>query len=436
MSIALLNKSRWLALASMFALASTTALGCAADDTAADGAETDDGNGAAVDDITQVSHSKVKRQSIGNCWLYATASWLEALNKEATGTEQNTSESYLTYWHWYEQLANGRGGAEISTGGSYGTAVDLIARYGMMLEADFIPAESEAEMSNRQSSALNATNASLKSGALKEAVARRDRAAIRAELDKAWGLSPEMKKRLDVVFGVGVTRTLDRSRFATGRAPGNKIIRSRDFPVSFKDTTTGKKLVGNLSEAIGTSGGSWWMPRQGKFAWNEVNYPGRPAERREFWKRVQKALHDGQPVITSWKVDFNALSQSSVFSFDELQRRGPGRQGGHMTVMHDYQAEVPGLGLLKAGEPATPEQMEKALATETKLVFVRVKNSWGGIRPDRWNQAAIPGFHDLELKYLDGPIKECAEGADGNTDTNNCRTEVTPLWDAVLPAGY
>jgi hypothetical protein len=435
MSIDLLKKSRWLALASMFALASTTALGCAATD-AADDAETDDGTGAAVDDITQVSHSKVKRQSIGNCWLYATTSWLEALNKEATGAEQNTSESYLTYWHWYEQLANGRAGAEISTGGSYGTAADLIARYGMMLEADFIPGEAEAEMSNRQSSALNTTNASLKSGALKDAVARRDRAAIRAELDKAWGLSPEMKKRLDIVFGVGVTRTLDRSPYALGRAPANKILRARDLPAAFKDPATGKKVVGNLGDAIGTSGGSWWMPRQGKLAWNEVDYPGRPAERREFWKRVQRALHDGQPVITSWKVDFNALSRSSVFSFDELQRRGPGSQGGHMTVMHDYQAEVPGLGLLKAGEPATPEQMEKALATETKLVFVRVKNSWGGIRPDRWNEAAIPGFHDLELRYLDGPIKECAEGADGHTDTSNCTSEVTPLWDVVLPAGY
>jgi len=35
---------------------------------------------------------------------------------------------------------------------------------------------------------------------------------------------------------------------------------------------------------------------------------------------------------------------------------------------------VPGLGLLKAGEPATAEQMQKALADGTKIVFVRVKN--------------------------------------------------------------
>ena len=104
-----------------------------------------------------------------------------------------------------------------------------------------------------------------------------------------------------------------------------------------------------------------------------------------------------------------------------------------MTVMHDYQAEVPGVGLLKAGESATKEQMEKALSDDTRIVFVRVKNSWGGIRPDRWNDAAIPGYHDLEMKYLNGPIKECPENV---TDPNRCTTQVTPLWDVVLPAGY
>jgi len=435
MSLDLFKKTRWLTLASMFALASVSTVGCAADP-AGEEEGMDDGTGAAVDDITQVNHTKVKRQSIGNCWLYATTSWLEALNKEATGQEKNTSESYLTYWHWYEQLANGRAGSEISTGGSYGTAADLIARYGIMLEGDFIPNEAEAEMSGRQSSALNATNESLKNGALKDAVARRDKVAIRAELDKAWGLAPEMSKRLDTVFGKGVTRTLDRSSYASGRAASNKIIRPKDFPASFKDATTGQKLVGSLADAIGKSSGGWWGQREGKYAWNEVNYPYDAAGRRAFWKRVQKALHDGQPVITSWKVDFNALNSSSVFSFDELQRRGPGRQGGHMTVMHDYQAEVPGIGLLKAGEQATPEQMEKALSDDTKIIFVRVKNSWGGIRPDRWNDAAIPGYHDLEMKYLNGPIKECAEDASGHTDPNRCTSEVTPLWDVVLPAGY
>ncbi|MDF2692006.1 MAG: hypothetical protein K0S65_389 [Labilithrix sp.] len=431
--MALLGKTRWLSLASMLALASVGAVGCAADSEDDNIVSGDDGS--SKDDITQVSHTKVKRQSIGNCWLYATTSWLEALNKAATDEDPNTSESWLTYWHWFEQIANGGTSEEISTGGSYGTAADLIARYGIMNEADFIPSEAESEMSNRQSSALAAINTSLKSGALKDPAVRRDRKAVRKELDRAWGLDAGQTARIDKVFGAGVERTLDRSGPANEAAPANNVIRPKDFKVRLKDPQTGEFVSGTLADAVG-KGNGWWAPRQGKFAWNEVNYPSSASERRGFWKRVQTALHDGQPVITSWKVDFNALSRDSKFSKAELDQRGPGRQGGHMTVMHDYQAEVPGIGLLKAGEEATTEQMEKALADGTKIQFVRVKNSWGGIRSDRWDSAALAGYHDLEMDYLNGPIKECDEDASGNTDSSRCSREVTPLWDVVLPAGY
>ena len=430
MALHLLKKTRWLSLASLIALGT---VGCAAEQ--GDAATEEGGSeGVATDDITQVNHTKVKRQSFGNCWLNATVSWLEALNKAATNEEKNTSESYLTYWHWYEQIANGGAGEEISTGGSYGTAADLIVRYGLMNEGDFIANEASAEMSNKQASALNAINASLKTGALKEYEARRDRKLVRKELDRAWGLDRAVVTRLDNVFGDDVRRTLDRSSAASNAAPANKIIRPKDFPARLKDPASGEFVNKTLADALGTSQG-WWSPRQGAFAWNEVDYPRDARARRDFWKRVQKALHDEMPVITSWKVDFNALTRDSRFSKAELDRLGPGRQGGHMTVMHDYQAEVPGIGLLKAGEQATRQQMEAALADGTKIQFVRVKNSWGGIRPDRWDDAILPGYHDLEMDYINGPIKECAE-VNGTSDPNNCPRNVTPLWDVVLPAGY
>jgi len=428
MSIDLLKLTRGLTIASMLALAGVATAGCSSE--VPSDASSDDGSGSSTDDITSVSQSAVKRQSIGNCWLYATTSWLEALNKAATNEELNTSESWLTYWHWYEQLANGRASGEISTGGSYGTAANLIARYGVTLEKDFIKTEAESEMSGRQSSALNAVNASLKSGALKDAVARRDKKAIRKELDAAWQLDAATTARINAVFGEAVDKTLDRAYART--APGNGIIRAIDFPARMKDPQSGQFVKGTLADAIGT-GSSW--SRQGKFAFNSVDYPSDSVERRAFWKRVQKALHDEVPVMISWKVDFNALTSDSHFSFEQLQTRGPGRHGGHMTVAHDYQADVPGLGILKAGEPATKEQMEKALADSTKIVFLRVKNSWGGIRPDRWNEAAIPGYHDLDMKYLDGPIKECP-GEDAPADPSVCTGTTVPLWDAVLPAGY
>lgn len=425
----LAKRSRWFFLSSLVALAVAPA-GCAAD---RQGIATDDGIGSSTDDITQVDHAKVKRQSIGNCWIYAVSGWAEALNKASVGTEANTSESWMTYWHWYDQLANGAARGEIQTGGWFGTGVDLLTRYGIVLEKDFIASEADAEMSNRQSTALDAVNASLKGGALKDAVARRDRKAIRAELDRAWQLDAPTIKRINDVFGDSVSRTLDRSSEAATLASANQIITTKSFRVKLHDARTREVVDATLADAIGKNNG--WGPREGALAWNEATYPSDATSRRSFWKRVQRALHDNQPVVISWKVDFNALTSDSRFSLEELRRRGPGRQGGHMVLMHDYQAEVPGLGVLKAGETATPEQMEKALSDDTRIQFIRIKNSWGGIRPDRWNQASIAGYHDLELPYLDGPIKECKE-VNGTSDPNDCPREVVPVWDVVLPAGY
>jgi hypothetical protein len=426
-------KNRRWSLASVVALATFGAVGCAAD---ADADAVDGEDESSKDAITQVDHTGVKRQSIGNCWIYATASWLEALNKGAGSSAANTSESWLTYWHWFDQIANGDvGSSGIETGGWYRTAAELIRRYGLMNEGDFLPNEADAEMSNMQKTALDAVNASLKSGVLSSPTARRDRALVRAELDKAWGLSAAQTARMNAVFGKKVNRTLDRSAAANTAALQNKVIPPQDFKARLKDPVTGQFVVGTLSDALGKSAGAW-APPTGAFAWNDVRYPSGVAPRRAFWKRVQRALHDGQPVITSWKVDFNALTRDAKFSMTALDQKGPGRQGGHMTVMHDYQANVPGLGLLKAGVQATPAEMDKALADGTVIEFVRVKNSWGGIRPDRWDQAAIPGYHDLEMAYLNGPIKECGEDAQGNTDTGNCSGSVTPLRDVVLPAGY
>lgn len=423
----MLDLLRKVSLASLLALSGAVA-GCAMD--SADVVSADDGEGASTDDVTAGNaQTQVKRQSIGNCWLYATASWIEAQHKAATGKEINVSESWLTYWHWFDQLANGSASTEISTGGSYYVAAEIIARYGLTMEGTFIPSEASAEMSGRQSSALAAVNASLKSGVLADPAARRDRAKVRAELDKAWGLSPEMIKAMDDTFGKGVTRTLDR----TTRKPAAGILRAKDIEVRLHETS-GAWKKGTLADAIGTRSG-WY--RTGAYAWQEVDYPTTPKARRDFWKRVQRALHDGQPVIVSWFVDFNALSAKSTFSVEELARRGgPGRQGGHMTVMQDYQiGNVPGFGTLAAGTTETrPEALKAALADEAKIEFVRIKNSWGAFRPDRWADAALPGYHDLYATYLDGPVKKCAEKA-GTSDPTRC-TDHTPLWDVVLPAGY
>lgn len=67
-------------------------------------------------DVTDVHHTPSKRQSIGNCWLYATATWVESLALTETNESHNISETYWTYWHWYDSLRFA--GDEINTGGN------------------------------------------------------------------------------------------------------------------------------------------------------------------------------------------------------------------------------------------------------------------------------------------------------------------------------
>jgi hypothetical protein len=138
------------------------------------------------------------------------------------------------------------------------------------------------------------------------------------------------------------------------------------------------------------------------------------------------------PVVVSWYVDFNSLDAQGRFIGKPAT---PGRQGGHLTVLEDYQInEVPEFGSLKAGELETrPEALEAALSSSAKIEFFRVKNSWGSFRPDR--QFVLPGYHDLYMAYLDGPIKHCTQNESDTGSTDDCYDD-TPLNDFVLPAGY
>jgi hypothetical protein len=422
MSFHLARKTGWLALASLL---SVSAAACAVSSDEAD----DDSMNATTDPITSIDQSKVKRQSIGNCWIYATASWAESLAKSADAAHRdfNFSESYWTYWHWFDQIANGEifGKPEVSTGGSYSESSEIIARYGLMNEGDFIRDEANAEMSLRQKSANEAINASLKSGALSTPTARRNRALVRSELDNAWGLSPTVTAQLDRVFGKSVTRTLDR----TANNTGTNIKKASQIPVLLPDAKTHKQVRATLQDAIGRRSG--FFGRTGPLAWQEASYPSDAKGRREFLKRVQRAMADHAPVIMSWFVDFNSLDTQGRF-FEPPAT--PGHQGGHMVVLDDYEiTNVPGFGTLRAGVDATPAQLDAALDDDAQITFLRIKNSWGSFRPDR--QFVVPGYHDLYMKYLNGPVQHCEEKDDGSPDTDNCFPDV-PLNDVVLPAGY
>jgi hypothetical protein len=411
-------------LAAVLAAATALGTGCAV---AAD-EEADDEFEASTDAITEISHSSVKRQSIGNCWLYATASWAESLNMSANRErEMNMSESYWTYWHWYDQIANGGVSDEIQTGGWYHTAAEIIARYGVIPEGRFIPSEDTVEMSLRQKTALAKMNASLKSGALASPEARRDRALVRREMDEAWELAPNVRTQLNRVFGASVTRTLDRSTVSTRFT---SIKRARDIKALLRDPQTKEPVVGSLEDAIGTRSG--WSGRTGRFAFQTVRYPWSEGQRRSTLARVQRAMHDSIPVMITWYVDFNALDRQGRFA---APPETPGVQGGHMTVLDDYQIhDVPGFGTLLAGVHETrPEALEAALSPSAKIEFLRVKNSWGTYRPDR--EFVVPGYHDLYMEYLDGPIKHCVQKDDDSGSTDNCH-DASPLNEFLLPPGY
>ncbi len=416
-----LARPRFLAFGLALSLGAALAIGCAAPSDQLPIA-------AGSDDIVSVPQTDVERQSIGNCWIYAHASWVESMHKAATGESFDASQSYWTYWHWFDQIAAGTA-EKISTGGNWQTANGIVRKYGLTPERSFIASDAASEMSARQASALAAVNESLASGALSSVAARRDRTLVRKELDRAWALGADVTGTLDRVFGADVSRTFSSTN-ARADASGSELLRADDFVVSYPNAPSAIAAQRRLSDAMSE--------------WRQVYYSG--PSRREFQLRVQRALHDAQPVVITWFVDFNALESRDnglrgSFNLVTLTELGAGRQGGHMTVIDDYQAKLSDGRVLLAGttlDPSRPEDktlLDSALLPSTEIEFFRVKNSWGAARPDRAFAPGMPGYHDLHLDYLDGPVKKCVE-RDGTTDTTSCPTTTVPLQNVVLPPGY
>ncbi len=376
--------------------------------------------------ITDVDHSDVERQSIGNCWLYAQASWVESLTRAAGRAEPlDASQSYWTYWHWFDQVSSWPP-SEISTGGWQHTSHQIVLDRGLMVEGDFLPEDSLSEMSSRQSSALSAINTALKAGRFRNATGEQ----IRAIFDEAWGLSPEVRGQLDKAFGKDGAATLRQG----ATTDGTKIVDPKTVKVRYTKRVNNatSPVEATLVDAIDD--------------WALASYPDDAAGRRKYLQRVQRALHDRQPVVITWDVDFNAMANSGElagsFNLKTLtEAGGPGRQGGHMTVLEDYAAETTDYGLLEAGvtlDPSNPEDAKKLAASlldSTKITLLRTKNSWGASRADRGTVAGFPGYHDLHMDYLNGPIRFCPN-VEGAKTEENCRGESNPLREVLLPPGY
>lgn len=420
---------RSISVATMIAFSAT---GCApVDNSPLSGENSEEPTDVAVDAVTDLTHSSVKRQSIGNCWIYATVGWIESLRLKASvtaaapmGEQLNISESYITYWHWYKSLMAGEvTGMEIETGGFWGEAGDIIIARGYMSEGDFIPEEANAAQSARQSSALAAINTSIRTGMLSMPANRRNGTIVRAELDRAFGLRPAVIAEMTTAFGADGVRVLSASRATLAF-----IKKPADLIVGSARTSTGTTRRLTLTDVFGRANGLWNPDlRSGSYAWRSTNYPADTTGRTNFWKRVFRAMNDGHPVIVSWLVDFNALDANGNFTLAQLTTAGtPGRQGGHLTVAEDYTVDnVPGFGSLGIGMLSAAQ---RSAAVNGTLNFLRIKNSWGTDRPDR---ASHNGYYDLYATYLNGPIAwKTSEMPMASTRPQ------APLDQAILPPGY
>lgn len=413
-----------------FALAACSSLFACGGESPEDGAK-------AEDDIVNISHSSVKDQEIGNCWIYAATGWAESLHLGYSGEELNLSESWQTYVDFYFGILDNNITDKdgLQTGGWFGEGQDWIARFGYFDEATFIPGDETQEGARKQSSALAALNASIKTGVLSDPAKRRDRNVVRDELDKAWGLSPEVIASIDATFG----RTLNKD-FLSGAAVPEGVTGLRNpatISVGF-DTVTEKEVT--LADAVGKASSSWNVrSRTGKYAWNEERYPSGAAARRTFQQKMQRVLHRRQPVAIVWYVDFAAMSNGTF----KAPPNAPGRQGGHITNIEDYQvSNVPGFGVLPAGKQVTDSAtLDAALAPEAKIDFIRVKNSWGSSYPNlpAEEQQDLRGYHDLYMEYLDASLETCESRDSAGKCQGLPRTGLTGLvfpstsWEKIGP---
>lgn len=429
----LLRRSRWIALGLTLTMGSVSLTGCAPDDLSAG----EEGDGVAsphednaADEITNVLQTAVRRQSIGNCWIYATLGWIESMNKARTGTDANYSESYVTFWDWFAKITTGSGVSstttagttrrEIETGGSWQLSVTLIRQRGLMTEGNFIPDEATAEMSARQAAAERVINEALSDGGeLATPEARRDGARVLTVLGRAWGLSSSIMSTMRSVFGNNGERRFD------GFSNRATSLRTRAIPPARIPIRTARRVSGTITNVDGTLAD---VLTGGQYAWRAADYPGSWAASRrpEAMRRMLTALNADAPVIVSWLVDFNALDNVGAFRMSQLERAGrPGRQGGHMTVLHDYQVRFADGSVLAAGTPVSQAERDRALTGTVE--FLRVKNSWGVSRSDRASQQ---GYYDLHLDYLHGPIAWINEARPESP------SQQSPLNEMILPPGF
>jgi hypothetical protein len=235
-------------------------------------------------------------------------------------------------------------------------------------------------------------------------------------LARAWNLSPSIMTTIKNVFGNAGEKRFDAyTNRATSTRTRAKPPTSIQVRTAVRSGTTVSTVNATLADVL----------PGGRYAWRAYDYPGtwntsaRPAAMR----RLLTALNADAPVIISWLVDFNALDSAGAFRLAQL--RTPGRQGGHLTVLHDYQATLPGGRVLAAGQPASAADRERRRRRDARLP---PREELLGREPLRPRVAA--GLLRPRPAYLHGPI------AWVNESRPESPSQQSPLNEMILPPGF
>jgi hypothetical protein len=398
------------------------------------------------DPLVDIPVSSIRDQKeTGNCWLYATTSWVEgielaALHEKAHATTVTAppplSIAYFDYWDWFSTITHGgiRSGIaktirenELDAGGSWGAAVELIARRGLVRASDFDGGTGILKDADLTNAALDAMATSLLTGALSTKAARKDGTLVRHELDKAFGLSSPMRSALTAAFGADGKRGFD-----DGTATSSSVVVSAAELEVLAPRAGAPTSIRPLSDLIGArASGDDPDHRSGIYAWSVVPYAQHSATAtRAYFKRIQLALHAGVPVPISWFIADNG-DPDGIGAYKAVPAVPAGATDSvdHETLITDYEIRgVPGFGTLHAGTDATAAQRTAALDDSATIVFFRVKDSYA----TRIVNSKRVTMNDLYVDYLTGSVRVCPVSA---PTSPKCH-DVIPLEDVTLPPGF
>lgn len=360
---------------------------------------------ARHDDVTDVSPPPPVQQAVGNCWIFATNAWIEAMSARPVGaTAVDLSEAYLSFLYWLDQISAPpapftRGVVfQLRPTGSWGIAADLLTRFGWLPEAKFLNVASTGTFALRHQQAFQAMQYELAHGKLTTPAARADRQLVAETLVKAWNLDPELVANLTKAFGPDFRRDLQNGQ-ATLEETG--ITRLDDITVGWGvagDRVSAQDLIGSLPEGEDAFTGK----RSGPYAYSDTKPPGSEDKVRGYLRRVQKSLNQDLPVVMSETSDDTDLDANGMY-----RKPADGvlsdQWYDHAVMVFDLSVQTARFGLLAVGTKETrPEALAASLEDGSQVLSFRARNSYWGRYADG---SVIPfaggtAVNDYAVDYL------------------------------------